>query len=98
MPITAASVAYDYFGGTLQTVDAAHPLAGTLSKDHDWKYFVVAPIGPSKMALIGDTGLFITRGKQRIESLVDDGKILDGKTLVAVQLYARLRAKKKRAK
>lgn len=29
---------------------------------------------------------------------IDDGKILDGKTLVAVQLYARLRAKKKRAK
>jgi ADP-ribose pyrophosphatase len=30
--------------------------------------------------------------------MIDDGKILDGKTLVSVQLYARLRAKKKRAK
>ena len=28
---------------------------------------------------------------------IDDGKILDGKTLVAVQLYARLRAKKKKS-
>jgi ADP-ribose pyrophosphatase len=27
--------------------------------------------------------------------MIDEGKILDGKTLVAVQLYARLRAKKK---
>jgi ADP-ribose pyrophosphatase len=28
--------------------------------------------------------------------MIDDGKILDGKTLVSVQLYARLRAKKKK--
>jgi ADP-ribose pyrophosphatase len=28
--------------------------------------------------------------------LIDAGKILDGKTLVSVQLYARLRAKKKK--
>ena len=30
--------------------------------------------------------------------MIDEGKILDGKTLVAVQLYARMRTKKKRAK
>lgn len=29
--------------------------------------------------------------------MIDEGKILDGKTLVAVQLYARLRAKKKKS-
>ena len=29
--------------------------------------------------------------------MIDDGKILDGKTLVAVQLYARMRAKKKKS-
>jgi ADP-ribose pyrophosphatase len=29
--------------------------------------------------------------------MIDDGKILDGKTLVSVQLYARLRAKKKKS-
>ena len=28
--------------------------------------------------------------------MIDTGKILDGKTLVSVQLYARLRAKKKK--
>ncbi len=30
--------------------------------------------------------------------MIDQGKILDGKTLVSIQLYARLRAKKKKAK
>ena len=30
--------------------------------------------------------------------MIDEGKILDGKTLVSVQLYSRLRAKRKRAK
>jgi hypothetical protein len=36
-------------------------------------YFVVAPIGPSGTALLGDTGRLVPLGRQRVSQLDDDG-------------------------
>ena len=37
------------------------------------RYLVAAPIGTSGMALIGDTGQFVTLGKKRVTALADEG-------------------------
>ena len=42
----------------------------------DYAYYIVAPIGKSGMAFLGDAGQFVTMGKQRITHLADDG-VLD---------------------
>jgi hypothetical protein len=66
--------AYDYFGGTGQPVDAADWIDGQISGDA--MYLVLAPIGPSGMAVLGDTDHFVTMGKKRVTAFEDDGKIL----------------------
>jgi len=38
-------------------------------------YHVATPIGPSGMAIIGDTGHFVTLGRKRITRLADDGTV-----------------------
>ena len=81
--ITTPALAYDFFSGAAQIVDAAHPLTGQLNHDHDWAYWVLAPVGPSGMALVGDTGLFVTRGRQRCESIADDGQAIQAKVVFA---------------
>ena len=43
-----------------------------------WSYFVVAPIGPSGIALIGDSGKIVTAGRQRI-GMIEDKK--DGESV-----------------
>lgn len=40
-----------------------------------WDYAVISPIGPSGMALIGDTAQFVTAGKSRIPRFSDDGRM-----------------------
>jgi hypothetical protein len=87
--------AYDYFGGTGRAIDAGQQrLAGQLKKDA-WAYWVLAPVGESGMALIGDTGKFVTRGKARIAAVQDDAKGLHtsvllaaGESAVTLALYA----------
>ena len=41
----------------------------------DWRYQIAAPIGPSGIAMLGDTGHFVSLGKKRITSLSDDGTV-----------------------
>jgi hypothetical protein len=38
-------------------------------------YLVAAPIGPSGIALLGDTGQFVTLGNKRIVALTDNGVV-----------------------
>ena len=38
-------------------------------------YFLVAPIGPSGIAFLGDAGAFVSLGKKRISQLSDDGTL-----------------------
>ena len=43
--------------------------------DGGWLYRVAAPIGQSGMAVLGDTGHFVTLGRKRIKALSDDGTV-----------------------
>ena len=61
---------YNYFRGTGQVVEAGasyHDAVGSGS------YYVVAPIGPSGIALLGDLGRFVSMGAQRIGGVADTG-------------------------
>jgi hypothetical protein len=60
--------AVDAGTGTLLDVSAAYttPLSGSA-------YFVVAPVGPSGIAFLGDAGRFVPLGRSRVSQLDDDG-------------------------
>ena len=70
---TGAVYVYDYFGGSgsvFQPGDTVSmPIAGSSL------YLVGAAIGPSGMAVVGDTGQFVTMGKKRIARFEDSGVI-----------------------
>jgi hypothetical protein len=46
-------------------------------------YYIVAPIGPSGMALFGDKGKFVSMGKERIASLKEGPRSLTAQLLFA---------------
>jgi len=61
---------YDYFNDTGRIVRPGELLTEDATGS---RYLVAAPIGKSGMALIGDTGQFVTLGKKRVAALTDDG-------------------------
>ena len=67
--------AYDTRHKTGTLVDAAAPMALDLSQD--WTHFVLVPVGRSGMAIVGDTGKFVTRGRARIDALTDRSDSVD---------------------
>ena len=64
---------YDYFTGAGQPMDAADTIDRQITGDA--LYLVMAPIGPSGMAVLGDTRHFVTMGRKRVPALEDNGKI-----------------------
>jgi hypothetical protein len=60
----------------------------------DLAYVVVVPVGPSGVAFLGDLGLFVSLGRQRITELADDGTLraviefADGESSVTLGGYA----------
>jgi hypothetical protein len=72
MGISGAAYVYDYFGGTATRLDAGGTYSTTVS---DGSYFVVAPVGPSGIALVGDGGEFASLGLKRISALSDTGAL-----------------------
>jgi hypothetical protein len=61
---------YDYFNDTGRIAQPGELLNEDVTAD---RYLVAAPIGASGIALIGDTGQFVTLGKKRVTALADDG-------------------------
>ena len=61
--------AYDWRSRSGSVVDASAPMRLDLSQD--WVHLVLAPIGGSGIAIVGDTGKFAPRGRARIASIVD---------------------------
>jgi hypothetical protein len=47
----------------------------TLATMNSTAYYVVAPIGPSRMALLGEQGKIAAAGKQRVATFSDDGAL-----------------------
>jgi hypothetical protein len=70
---TGTVYVYDYFGKMGWTQPAAHAIARTV--DSQGTYFVIAPVGPSGIAFMGDLSRFATASKQRFPALNDDGRI-----------------------
>jgi hypothetical protein len=64
---------YDYVSGTGQVIDSGDTIDRQISGDA--MYLVLAPIGDSRMAVVGDAGQFVTMGKKRVTSMKDDGQI-----------------------
>src|SRR5262249_4230016 len=72
LSINGPAYLYNYFTGQGTIVDGAAPFHDQLA---DRAYYVVAPIGPSGIAFLGDSGHYVSLGKKRITSLRDDGVI-----------------------
>ncbi|HXK03852.1 MAG TPA: hypothetical protein VMS37_15730 [Verrucomicrobiae bacterium] len=62
---------YDYFAGTGSLMDPSDLLDQQIAGDA--LYLVLAPVGPSGMAVIGDTDQFVTMGRKRISAIEDAG-------------------------
>src|SRR5581483_134582 len=74
---------YDWKTKTAKKLAAGEAFSGsfdgkisTSKQDPTWSYFIVAPIGKSGIALIGDTGKFASMGSQRIDKVSATGKSL----------------------
>ena len=70
--LTGPAYVYDYFAGTGSLVAQGGSVSTSVSSG---TYWVVAPVGPSGIAFLGDAGKFVSHGDQRIEHLSDSGQI-----------------------
>ena len=50
----------------------------------DWGYYIISPVGQSGIAFLGDLGKFVSCGKERISSVVDNSN-----KLIASVIFAR---------
>jgi hypothetical protein len=69
---------YDYFGQTGSVINATNLYSFNTSLSNDnsgGSYYVVVPVGPSGIAVLGDTNKFVTWGKKRIVALTDNGRL-----------------------
>ena len=71
--VTGPAYVFDYFGNTGTLLQPGAPFTDTV--DYGGSYYLVAPIGPSGIAFLGDTNKFVSLGKKRIEQLSDDGVV-----------------------
>jgi hypothetical protein len=63
--------AYDYFAGKGQALAPADVAQYAITGDA--LYLILAPVGPSGIAVLGDLGQFVSLGKKRVTALTDDG-------------------------
>jgi len=69
---------YDYFNQTGAVVAAGSPFnfpTTVANNSTGGTFHVVVPIGPSGIALLGDTNKFVTLGNKRVASLADAGVV-----------------------
>ena len=71
---------YDYFNGTGMAATAEQVCN---KNESDWSYYVVAPIGQSGIAFLGDKNMFVSCGKNRIHSIIDDGTAVNAAVMFA---------------
>ena len=90
--IKGPAYVYDYFASKGSVVSAGGQFTDVV--DYNGSYYVVAPIGPSGIAFLGDKGKFVSTGKKRIETLSDDGtlhvsvRFAPGETSVVLHVYS----------
>jgi len=64
---------YDYFAGAGQVMDSSDAFSEQIERE--LAYYIVTPVGPSGIGLLGDLGQFVPLAKQRILSWTDDGTV-----------------------
>jgi hypothetical protein len=64
---------YNFFTKTGTAANASDTFSDQLTGS--FAYYIVAQIGPSGIALLGDTDKFVTRGKKRISQISDTGDL-----------------------
>ena len=90
--VAGAAYVYDYFGKTGVLLHAGATFSTTV--DSTGSYFLIAPVGPSGMAFLGDPNKFVGCGKKRIAQLSDDGMLhvtvgfAQGEEHVALHFYS----------
>ena len=88
----SAYYVYDYFTGKGTLLGRADSFTDTVSSG---SYYIVAPVGPSGIAFLGDTGKFVSLGRKRITRLTDDGTVkatvafAEGEQAVTLHGYAK---------
>jgi hypothetical protein len=70
--VTRAVYLYDYLQGTGRMVQPEDPLNIDAT---GYQYQIAAPVGPSGIAVLGDTGHFVTLGRKRVTALSDNGVV-----------------------
>jgi hypothetical protein len=70
--ITSAAYVYNYFAGTGTVVNAGGSYSDTVGSG---SYYIVAPVGQSGIAFLGDKNKFVTSGHKRISHLADNGTV-----------------------
>ena len=69
--VNGPAFVYDYFSGASQSLDARATFSAPLARDAA-AFYVVAPVGISGIAFLGDKDKFVGTGKQRIDWLHDE--------------------------
>jgi hypothetical protein len=77
--ISGKAVLWDFQTGAVRAVDGTQPITGQLADD-GFAYYIIAPVGKSGIAFLGDPHKFASCGSARIAS-IDDAK---GQMTVAV--------------
>jgi hypothetical protein len=83
---------YDYFAGAGDLANPSDVIQKQISGDS--LYLVVAPVGPSGIAILGDTDQFVTMGKKRVTSYTDRGEaritvtFADGESSLVITGYS----------
>jgi hypothetical protein len=70
--LPGTSYVYDVWADRGSPLAAGETYAATVSTG---SYFVVAPLGASGIAFLGDAGAFVSLGSKRISALTDDGSV-----------------------
>lgn len=70
--IAGGAYVYNYFTGAGAVVPAGQSFSALVGSG---SYYIVAPIGPSGIAFLGDAGKFVSLGARRISQLNDHGTI-----------------------
>ena len=63
---------FDYFSGNGALVEPGDSFSAEVGAG---SYYVVAPVGPSGIAFLGDAGRYVSLGKKRVSRLRDTGRV-----------------------
>jgi hypothetical protein len=90
--VAAPAFVFHYFTRTGLVLEPGQAFTGSV--DYNGSYLIVAPVGTSGIAFLGDAGKFVSCGKKRIEQISDDGvlrvsvRFAAGEKRVALRLYS----------